>query len=141
MASTSLLAHSRRKWRADGYFLEAAEHVKRLGMIVTRHDLFGFADLVAIKRGEIVFLQVTSWSNVMSRVNKIACEKHGLGKYKRPIREIAKDLLSVPGVRIIVEGWKKSSKTGLWESREVDVTPLLLNARRRKRCPEETERQ
>ena len=127
----SLTGHARKKWRAAGYYVEQAEHINRDGPIVRRHDTFGFADLIAIKPGEIVFLQVTSWGNVSARVNKIARESHGKGQWARPMLELAKWLLSVHGVRIVVEGWKKNPKTLRWESREVEVTPLLLDGRRR----------
>lgn len=130
--------YTRRKWRAAGYYVEQAEHISRVGPRVRRHDTFGFADYICIKVGEIVFLQVTSWSNVSSRINKIACESHGKGQYARPMIDLAKMLMSVFGVRIVVEGWKQNPKTHRWESREVEVTPLLLDGRRRKRCPNET---
>ena len=125
---------SRKKWRDQGYYVEAGEHVSRIGKIPRRHDTFGFADLIAVKPGSIVFLQVTSWSNVSARVNKIACEEHGIGQHARPMIEIAKNLMSCCGVRIIVEGWKQHPNLR-WESREVEVTPLLLDGRKRKRCP------
>ena len=148
----NLQGHARKKWRAGGYFVEAGEHVSRLGYvqqgehgprpIVRRHDTFGFADLLCVKGayetdfghcridGELVLLQVTSWSNVSARVNKIARESHGLGQHARPMIEIAKMLLSIPGVRIVVEGWKLNKTTNRWESREVEVTPEVLDERR-----------
>jgi hypothetical protein len=129
---TNLQGLARRKWRGQGYYVEAGEHVSRIGSIVRRHDTFGFADLICIRCGEIVFLQVTSWSNVSARVNKIAREEHGRGQWSRPMIEIAKTLMSVAGVRIVVEGWKQDKQTLRWESREVEVTPLLLDGRRRK---------
>lgn len=125
---------SRKKWRDLGYYVEAGEHVSRIGKIVRRHDTFGFADLIAVKPGSIVFIQVTSWSNVSARVNKIACEEHGRGQHARPMLEIAKNLMSCCGVRIVVEGWKQLDNLR-WESREVEVTPLLLDGRKRRRCP------
>ena len=131
--SRNLQGLSRAKWRKAGYAVEAGEHVSRLGTIVRRHDTFGFADLIAVKPGELVFLQVTSWSNVSARVNKIANETHGRGKWERPIRDYAKELLSIYGIRIVVEGWKQDKNTLRWSSREVEVTPLLLDARKRKK--------
>ena len=122
--------YTRRKWRADGYFVEQAEHISRVGPRVRRHDTFGFADYICIKPGEIVFLQVTSWGNVSSRINKIARETHGSGQWAEPMVILANTLLSVPGVRIVVEGWQL--KDNRWISREVEVTLLLLAARREK---------
>ena len=129
--ATNLQAHARRKWRAAGYYVEAGEHVSRIGKHVRRHDTFGFADLLCIRTGELVLLQVTSWSNVSARVNKIARESHGKGQHARPMCEIAKALMSIHGVRIVVEGWKLN-KSHRWESREVEVTPALLDERRAK---------
>ena len=122
--------HTRKKWRAAGYYVEGSEHISRVGPRVRRHDLFGFADYVCVKPGEIVLLQVTSWGNVSSRVNKIAREEHGKGQWSTPMIELAKNLMSCCGVRIVVEGWQL--KNNRWVSREVEVTPLLLDARRRK---------
>ena len=132
----ALTAHSRKKWRAAGYFVEQAEHITRMGSIVRRHDTFGFADLIAIKHRSLVFLQVTSWGNVSARANKIAREDHGTGQYGSPMYEIAHDLLSLydrgearPLVRIVVEGWRR--RDNRWESREIEITPAELYKRRK----------
>ncbi len=144
--STALTAHARKKWRAMGYFVEQGEHITRMGSIVRRHDTFGFADLLCVKEGSLVLLQVTSWSNVSARVNKIARESHGSGQHARPMAEIANNLLSIydyddahypddwsPAcVRIVVEGWKLDKKTNRWVSREIEVTPQLLDERAEK---------
>jgi len=37
----------------------------------TRHDLFGFIDIVAIKDGKILGIQATSWGNMKARASKI----------------------------------------------------------------------
>ena len=129
--SRNLQGLSRKKWREDGYAVEAGEHVSRIGKVVRRHDTFGFADLIAVKVGRLVFVQVTSWSNVWARVDKIANESHGRGQWTRPIRDYAKELLSIHGVRIVVEGWRQNKETLRWESREIEVTPALLDERRK----------
>ena len=136
---TALTAHARKKWRKQGYFVEQGEHISRIGKIVRRHDTFGFADLLCIKEGSLVLLQVTSWGNVSARVNKIAREAHGSGQYARPMAEIAGHLLGFTNfeygsgfcqyVRIVVEGWKLDKRTNRWVSREVEVTPALLRER------------
>ena len=131
--STALTAHARKKWRKAGYFVEQGEHITRMGSVVRRHDTFGFADLLCIKVGSLVLLQVTSWGNVSARVNKIARESHGSGQYTMPMAWIAGVLLSTFGVRIVVEGWKLDPKTNRWVSREVEVTTKLLLERRRKK--------
>ena len=127
----NLNGFSRKKWRALGYYVEAGEHVSRIGKHVRRHDTFGFADLLCVKCGSIVLLQVTSWSNVSSRVNKIANDTHGKGQWERPIMDTALELLSLFSVRIVVEGWRLSPKTNRWEVRSVEVTPALLRERRK----------
>ena len=129
--ATNLTGHARKKWRGDGYFVEQAEFISRGGGFTRRHDLFGFTDLVCIKTGKIVLLQVTSWSNVSARVNKIARESHGKGQYESQMYDIARTLLSTFGVRIIVEGWKLD-KNNRWVSREIEITPALLKRRREK---------
>lgn len=130
--ANNLQGLSRAKWRKEGYAVEAGEHVSRIGTIVRRHDTFGFADLIAVKRGQLLFLQVTSWGNVSARVNKIARETHGKGQWTRQIMDYATDLLAIPGVRIVVEGWKLNRETNRWESREVEVTPALLDERKQR---------
>lgn len=129
----NLLTYSRRKWRAKGFrppqgYIAAAETIMRGGGRVRRKDLFGFADLVLVRPGEIVFLQVTSWSNVSARVNKIAREIEGSGQWAVPMASIAKSLMSCLGVRIVVEGWKQDDNLR-WIDREVEITPKLLDER------------
>ena len=68
---TNLTAKSRAKWRKKGYAVFGTETVTRYAGHVLRHDLFGFVDLVAVKAGSMVLLQVTSWGNVSARANKI----------------------------------------------------------------------
>ena len=126
----SLTGHARKKWRADGYIVEQAEHISRAGKFTRRHDTFGFTDLICVKAGSLIFLQVTSWGNVSARCNKIARENHGSGQHARPMIEIAKNLMSIHGVRIVVEGWKLDKKANRWVSREVEITAAELDRRR-----------
>lgn len=125
----SFTTHARKKWRALGYFVEQAEHISRAGKFTRRHDTFGFTDLICVRCGSLVFLQVTSWGNVSARCNKIAREDHGSGQHARPMIEIAKNLMSNCGVRIVVEGWKLDRKTNRWVSREVEITAAELDRR------------
>ena len=128
--AVNTLQYARKKWRDNGYTVEAGEHVSRIGSVVRRHDTFGFADLLCVQYGRLVLLQVTSWSNVSARINKIANGDHGSGQYRKPIFQTAVDLLAIPGVRIVVEGWKLNTHTNRWESREVEVTESELISRR-----------
>lgn len=130
--SSNLMVYSRRKWRRLGYHVEGTETVTRYGNKVLRHDLFGFVDMIAIKPGRIVLVQVTSWTNVSARANKIAREKTGTGQHRTPMFDLALILLSTPNVEIIVEGWRKSKTTHRWECRELLVTANELNARRQR---------
>lgn len=92
-----------------------------------RSDLFGFSDLVAVKEGEpLVFLQVTSSSNVPSRLTKILEETTGSGQWETPLRDIAKAVI-ISGAQIIIEGWAKN-KSRRYECRDLPVTLELLNS-------------
>lgn len=130
MGGTNFLTYSRRKWRRKGYHVDAAEQVNRLpGGIVRRKDLFGFADLVAYPdpyRDDldpaIVWLQVTSWNHVPTRLRKIKNETTGKGQWEHPISEAARAVLE-SGDRIIIEGWQQENGPGTrWEWREHEVT-------------------
>ncbi len=72
-----------------------------------RQDLFGFIDLVAVKRDETLAVQTTSLSNISQRVAKIS-ESEAAPK----VREA--------GWKIEVHGWRKL-KTG-WEPKIVDLS-------------------
>lgn len=72
-----------------------------------RHDLFGFGDILALKKGEILLVQTTTYSNVSARVKKIT-EHENVGH----VRDA--------GIRIVVHGWHK--KNDAWICREVDLS-------------------
>ena len=94
------------KLRADGYLAAVVEHFNHVVRI--RQDLFGFIDILAIRRGEVLGVQATSRSNVSSRVAKIADHPNVAA-----VREA--------GIRIEVHGWGKMA-SGKWECRVVDVS-------------------
>jgi len=73
-----------------------------------RQDLFGFADLLALRGTEIMLVQVTSGSNVAARVRKIT-EHENLPR----VREA--------NMRVVVHGWRKDAK-GVIHFREVDLS-------------------
>jgi hypothetical protein len=75
----------------------------------TRHDLFGFIDIIAIRDGETIAVQSTSWGNISSRAKKIAES------------ELVEHVRSA-GWRILVHGWKKNAKTNRYELKEVDIS-------------------
>lgn len=126
--STNFLTYSRRKWRERGYHVDAAEQVQRFGGKVRRKDLFGFADLVAYPDPHqdldpaVVWLQVTSWGHVPTRLRKIQNETTGKGQWEHPIADAARAVLE-SGDRIVIEGWHQPDGPGTrWEWREREVT-------------------
>ncbi|QTO46353.1 hypothetical protein [Burkholderia latens] len=74
-----------------------------------RVDLFGFLDQIAIRDGEVIGLQPTSWTNVPARVKKIADAEH--------VGEVRK-----LGWTLWVIGWKWDAKAREWKHRIVDVS-------------------
>lgn len=86
-----------------------------------RHDLFGFADLLAIREGETPLLvQVTS-TGVSSRVRKI-------------LESDLAPLTLKSGFRIQVHGWRKlkvkrGGKAMRWSPRIVHITEADFNER------------
>jgi hypothetical protein len=74
-----------------------------------RVDLFGILDQIAIRDGEVIGLQPTSWANVGARVKKIADSEH--------IGEVRK-----LGWALHVYGWKLDPKTKQWVHKIVDVS-------------------
>ena len=96
-----------RHLRADGWpLVEVVEHWNPHARI--RQDMFGFVDVIAVRRGETLAVQTTSAANVSSRMRKIA-EHPNVGA----VREA--------GWTIRVHGWKKVG--GRWElHRDEDVS-------------------
>ena len=74
----------------------------------TRHDLFGIIDILAIRDGETVAVQSTSWSNTKSRINKMT-ESDALPH------------LRSAGWILLVHGWRKN-KNGKYELKEIDIS-------------------
>lgn len=91
---------------SQGYKVWIVEHWNSFARI--RVDMWGFLDLVAIKPGETVGVQTTSYSNMSARIRKIA-EHENVGA----VREA--------GWGILVHGWRKNSK-GRWECVVRDVS-------------------
>ena len=130
----SLTAHTAKKWRGKGYYVEMTESINRIrGGMTRRHDLFGFVDMVALKPGEIILIQVTSRSNMSARFNKMRDGMVGNGQFARPIREIIR-MLAATGVeggvsiQILIEGWQKDEKAWKWVCKERWVEPQDLEA-------------
>lgn len=110
------------------------ERCRKLGMIAgvterfnsftkTRHDLFGFIDIVAIGGGDTIGIQATSGTNTANRVTKIITE----------CTEDAQAWLKA-GNRIQVWGWRKlkvkrGGKAVRWEPDIKEVTLEMLEGR------------
>lgn len=123
--ATKLNQHTYRKWRAEmpGCHIEQAEFFAQApGGLPRKSDLFGFVDLIIIPRTELSWLwvQVTSWGNVATRLRKIREGQQKAGtQFEIAHAELARRILA-RGDRILIEGWKKES--GRYISREHWVT-------------------
>lgn len=97
---------SLRHLREDGWTAEVVEHWNPHARV--RHDLFGFVDVIAVRRDETLAVQTTTAANVSARIRKIA-DHPNVGA----VREA--------GWRIVCHGWAK--RAGRWQLvREVDVS-------------------
>lgn len=113
--------------------MEGTECVSRFpGGGVRRSDLFGFCDLLAVpileehRSRPWIYLQVTSWGHVTTRLKKIQNETTGKGQWTTPCATLARAVLN-HGDRIIVEGWKQEKPYAPWEDRELEVEMEHLN--------------
>jgi hypothetical protein len=88
-----------------GYTVAIVEHWNHFTK--RRNDLFGFADLLAIRENEVLLVQVTSGTNTSARVKKITESEH-IG--------IVRDA----GIRVEVHGWRKL-KSG-WAPKIIDLS-------------------
>lgn len=95
--------------KAQGYSLVVDVEKRIPGTVITQ-DLFGFIDILALRRDEVLGVQATS---------------HTGGKVAEHIRKITdhKNLGAVreAGIRIVVHGWKRS-KTGPVLARVEDLS-------------------
>lgn len=93
--------------RGQGYTCAITEHWNAFDR--KRHDLFGFIDLLCIRKNEVVGIQTTSASNVSARVKKITSHEN-VG------------FVRDAGIQIFVHGWAKNTK-GRWTlSRCIDLS-------------------
>ena len=105
MASITPTQRSLAYLREQGYHVSIVEHWNNWARI--RQDLWGWCDLLAIRKGEVLAVQVTS-SGVSERIKKIE-ESETVAK----VREA--------GIRIEVHGHRKNSK-GKYVMRIVDIS-------------------
>lgn len=105
MASTSPTQRSLKYLREEGYLCEVVE--KWNAFTKQRKDLWGWCDILAIRKNEVLAVQVTA-SAVSNRIKKIQ-ESETVAK----VREA--------GIRIEVHGWRKNSK-GKYVMRIEDIS-------------------
>ena len=92
--------------RGEGYHCEIVEHWNPFARI--RKDLWGWCDILAIRKGEVLAVQVTA-SAVSERIKKI----------------MASDTLALvrdANIRVVVHGWRKSAKTNKYVLRIEDIS-------------------
>lgn len=102
--------------RSNGFTACVVE--KWIPQIRRRKDAFNFADIIAVKVGQIgtTYVQTTSGSNVSSRVSKIQGTAEA-------------GIVLASGNRIVVHGWRRVGARGkrkLWELREVEINPTAF---------------
>lgn len=112
MSGVSPTQNSLSALRAMGYDCWVVEYWN--GFTHRRVDMFGAWDIIALRDGEVLFVQTTSDSNVSARVRKIADNEHTASARKA-------------GVRLEIHGWKKKPKVKggkamVWKQRVVDVS-------------------
>jgi hypothetical protein len=90
--------------RERGYIVATVEHYNFFTK--RKHDLFGCIDLLAIGNGETLAVQVTSKSNMSSRIKKI--------ENAEALPEMLRS-----NWRVIVHGWAKN-KSNRYEVKEFE---------------------
>jgi len=91
--------------REQGYLCEVVEHWNPFARV--RKDLWGWCDILAIKKNEVLAVQVTA-SAVADRIKKIT-----LSDTVGVVREA--------GIRIEVHGWRKNA-AGKYVMRIEDIS-------------------
>jgi hypothetical protein len=96
--------------RKRGYHSENTEHWNAYAKIA--QDLLGFVDVIAVGKGEMLLVQVTAWGSISNRLRKIRESDN------------ARACIKVPGVHIVIHGWKKTVTAGgavRWKVKEREV--------------------
>jgi hypothetical protein len=99
---------SLRKLRAEGWLVALAERWNPHAKV--RQDLFGFANLIAIKGTETLAVQTTTGSNLTHRLEKIRSSPSATQWLVSPHRQIA------------IHGWRKIGRRGrrkTWQCRDI----------------------
>lgn len=102
---TNLNIPTRKRLTDDGYLVENVEKYNTFSK--KKNDLWGFIDFLAIKRDEVLAIQVTSKSNMSARRKKMT-EHENIGK----VREA--------GIRIELWGFYKEKNR--WKVKIEDLS-------------------
>jgi len=95
-----------KKLKNEGYItVQVTEHWNAWARI--RQDLFNIIDVLAVKDGITIGIQVTSKANVNARIKKIADSEHISN-------------LRDANWKILVHGWYKEKNR--WKLKEIDVS-------------------
>ena len=105
LAKISPTVLSLKKLREEGYTCWITEHWNNWSK--TRQDLFGFIDIIALKKNETLAIQTTTATNLNARVKKISDSESV--KYVRKA-----------GWKILV--WGTYKQNNRWQIKEVDVS-------------------
>jgi hypothetical protein len=106
MAAKSPTQRSLEYLREQGYHCEVVE--KWNSFTKQRKDLWGWCDILAIRKDEVLAVQVTSGSNVSARIKKI-----------QESDTVA--LVRDAGIRIEIHGWRKAAN-GRYVIRVEDIS-------------------
>jgi len=106
MASKSPTQLSLAKLREEGYTCWITEHWNPWSK--TRQDLFGFIDILALKKNETLAIQTTTATNLNARVKKISNHEN-VGA----VRDA--------GWTIYVHGWFQDDKRK-WHCKQKDIS-------------------
>jgi hypothetical protein len=107
MSSLTPSQRTKARLAEQGYHPFKTEHWNAFSR--QREDLFGFADFLALRRGEVVAVQTTTADNLASRMRKIA-EHDNVG------------IVREAGIGIIGHGWYYSRRQGVWVCNVEDVS-------------------
>lgn len=98
---------SLQKLRDEGYLATVAERWNPHARV--RQDLFGFVDILALRKGETLAIQTTTASNFAARRKKVLAHENF-------------DAVICAGWQVVVHGWRKN-KAGKWELKEAFMKP------------------
>ena len=104
--ATSPTQKSLQALEKEGYLCAVVE--KWNPFVKIRQDLWGWCDILAVRKDEVLAVQTTSWSEVSKRIKKIQ-DSDTVGK----VRDA--------GIRIEVHGWKKN-ESNRYVCKVVDIS-------------------